>query len=184
MNRLAVENFHIAQDYGTNQFTVSFQVCKESGQAVREFANRINREKKYAVEVKEWREKRSLDANAYCWVLLDKLAAKLNIPKVDIYRQMIVNIGGNCEPICVKNIAVDKVCQGWERHGLGWCTETSKSKIEGCTNVILYYGSSSYDTEQMSRLIQNIVDECKAQGIETRTPAEIANLISLWGAEQ
>lgn len=46
---------------------------------------------------------------------------------------------------------------------------------------MLYYGSSTYDTAQMSRLINIIVEECKAQGIETRTPDEISKLVSLWG---
>lgn len=77
--------------------------------------------------------------------------------------------------------AVEKLCNGWEHNGLGWQTDTFPSKIDGCTNVMLYYGSSTYDTEQMSRLITSVVDECKEQGIETRTPEEIANLLSLWG---
>ena len=55
------------------------------------------------------------------------------------------------------------------------------SKIEGCTNVILYYGSSTYNTEQMSRLINLVVEDCKAQGVETMTPDEINRMLSLWG---
>jgi hypothetical protein len=74
--------------------------------------------------------------------------------------------------------AVDRLCQVWSRNGLGWQTETFPSKIEGCTNVILYYGSSSYDTEQMSALIDYLVQECKALGIETMPPEEIESLIN------
>jgi hypothetical protein len=69
---------------------------------------------------------------------------------------------------------------GWEHNGLGWVTERSPSKIEGCTNVTLYYGSSTYDTAQMSRLIDLVIQECKQQDIDTMTPAERDRLVSLW----
>jgi len=135
---------------------------------------------KLSIKISKYREKRSLDANAYFWVLADKLAAKLNTTKIDIYKTAIKDIGGNSEIVCVKSEAVDKLRSGWELNGIGWQTDTMPSKIDGCTNVILYYGSSTYDTAQMTRLINNIVEDCKAQGIETRTPEEIENMLNLW----
>lgn len=137
--------------------------------------------KKYSVEIKEHKERRSLDANAYFWVLLDKLAEKVNIPKTEIYRNYIREIGGVSETVCVKNEAVEKLCEGWGRNGIGWQTDTMPSKIEGCTNVILYYGSSTYSSEQMQRLTKLCVDDCKNVGIEVMTPNEIAKMLSLWG---
>lgn len=135
---------------------------------------------KIAVKIGKYRAKRSLDANAYCWVLLDKLSEKLNIPKEGIYREAIRDIGGNSETVCVQNKAVERLCSGWSKNGVGWQTETFPSKINGCTNVRLYYGSSTYDSEQMKRLIERIVEDCKENGIDTRTPSEIAELVSLW----
>jgi hypothetical protein len=137
-------------------------------------------EKAYVLELKLHRPKRSLDANALLWVMLGKLADKTGIPKTDIYRELIKEIGGNSETVCVQNKAVDKLCMGWEHNGLGWVTERSPSKIEGCTNVTLYYGSSTYDTAQMSRLIDLAIQECKQQDIDTMTPAERDRLVSLW----
>lgn len=137
-------------------------------------------DKEYVIEVKQYHKKRSLDANAYCWTLIDKLAKKTRFKKSDIYRNAIREIGGNSEMVCVQDKAVDKLCQGWEHNGKGWQTETSKSKLNGCTNVTLYYGSSSYDTAQMSRLIDNIVQDCKAVGIETMTPKELEILKEEW----
>ena len=131
-------------------------------------------------EIVRKRKKRSNDANAYFFVLADKLAESLNIPKTEIYRNYIKEIGGVSEVVCVKNDAVEKLCEGWHHNGLGWQTDTFPSKINGCTNVVLYYGSSTYNTEQMSRLINLIVEDCKVQGIETKTPDEIANMLSLW----
>lgn len=136
---------------------------------------------KLSIEVKPYREKRSLDANAYFFVLADKLAEKLHTSKVEVYRNAIRDIGGVSEVVCVKNQAVERLCEGWSQNGIGWQTDTFPSKIDGCTNVVLYYGSSTYDTKQMSALIDHIVQDCQAVGIETRTPDEIANMLSLWG---
>lgn len=136
--------------------------------------------KEYILEIKENREKRSLDANAYFWVLCDRLAERTHIAKTDIYRALIKEIGGNNEVVCVKEEAVSTLCTGWEHNGMGWLAEQEPSKLEGCVNVRLYSGSSTYDTAQMSRLINLIVQECKQQGIETKTPMELALLMENW----
>ena len=134
------------------------------------------REKEIDLEVKQHRNKRSLDANGYAWVLMDKIAARMHIDKVDVYREAIKRIGGVSETVCVQDKAVDRLRQGWEQNGIGWQTDTMPSKLKGCTNVILYYGSSTYDTQQMSLLIDHIVQDAKALGIETMTPAELEAL--------
>lgn len=136
--------------------------------------------KLYDVEIKQHRERRSLDANAYAWVLMDKLAEKTGIPKTEIYRNYIREIGGNSETVCVVEDAVKKLRTGWEHNGLGWQTDIQLSKISGCVNVILYYGSSTYDSAQMSRLIDMIVYDCKSQGIETMPPDKLAALMEGW----
>ena len=133
----------------------------------------------YDIVIKKHQNKRSLDANAYFWTLLDKLAHKTELPKEEMYRSYIKDIGGNNETVCVKNEAVKKLCEGWKHNGLGWVTDTTESKIEGCTNVILYYGSSTYDKEQMSHLINLAVEDCRAFDIETLPPYEIERLIKM-----
>ena len=133
--------------------------------------------KKY--EIKEYKERRSLDANAYAWVLLGKLQDKLHIPKEEIYRDAIQVIG-SYEVIPIKNEAVNKFRQAWSKNGLGWITETTKSKLNGYTNVLAYYGSSIYDTKEMSRFIELIIQECKQLDIETKSEAEIDSLLESW----
>lgn len=137
---------------------------------------------KLDIKVTKHRQKRSLDANAYAWVLMDKLADKLSISKVDIYRENIRKIGGVSTIVCVIDKAVDDLCRGWQSNGLGWQTETVPSKLDGCTNVILYYGSSTFDKAQMQRLLALIKQDCDAVGIDTKTPDEIAEMVALWGA--
>lgn len=138
------------------------------------------RKRTYTCEVREYRRKRSLDANAYFWVLCDKLAEATNQPKEAVYREAIRDIGGNSETVCVKREAAEKLKKGWSLHGLGWVTDTLPSKLPGCVNMVLYQGSSTYDTAQMSRLIDNIVQDCKAVGVETMTPEELDRLKEGW----
>lgn len=138
---------------------------------------------KLTIELKPFRARRSLDANAYAWVLIDKIAALHSITKEEVYRECIKNIGGNSEIVCVKNEAVERLCEGWRRNGIGWQTDTFPSKIDGCTNVILYYGSSVYDSKQMHLLLDNLIQDCTALGIQTETPEMIARLKSLWEKE-
>lgn len=133
--------------------------------------------KKY--EIKEYKAKRSLDANAYAWVLLGKLQDKLHIPKEELYKDAIQVIG-SYEVIPIKNEAVDKFRQAWSRKGLGWITETTKSKLDGYTNVLAYYGSSIYDTKEMTRFIELIIQECEQLDIETKSKAEIDSLLKEW----
>lgn len=132
------------------------------------------------IEIKKFRKKRSLDANAYAWVLIDKLADVLKLTKTEVYQEMIRNIGGVSQTVCVKTEAVNELNFGWSHNGLGWFTDTFPSKIEGCTNVILYFGSSSYDTKQMSDLIDLLVYSCQEHGIETATPDELAKYKEEW----
>lgn len=144
------------------------------------YIDSLDDEKKYVLTVKEHKKKRSLNANAYAWVLLDKLAEKTGIGKTELYRQYVKEIGGNSDTVCCIDSAVEKLCKGWSEHGIGWITDTIPSKLDGCTNVILYYGSSTYDTAQMSRLINLIVQDCKEQEIETLTPAELQMMCDEW----
>ena len=113
--------------------------------------------------------------------MIGKLSAKLHITPTEVYIEAIRAIGGNYYVTPIKNEAVLHYKRIWEAHGLGWiCEEMGDSKLDGYTNVISYYGSSEYDTQQMSRLIDLIVMECKEQGIETMTPRELALLKEGW----
>lgn len=135
------------------------------------------KDKKYVADIKEHRPRRSLDANAYFWALIGKLSAKISIPPEKIYREMIRDVGGNYEVFPVRNEAVEAFGRIWESRGLGWLAEViGESKLDGYTNMRLIYGSSAYDTAQMSRLLDIAVEECKAQGVEHLPPEKLAAL--------
>ena len=140
------------------------------------------RDKDIDVEVKKHRHRRSLDANAYCWTLISKIAAKMSIDKVEVYREAIRSIGGVSQIVCVKDKAAGTLCRMWNSRGIGWQSEVLPSKIPGCANVVLHWGSSEYDSAQMSLLIDHVVQDAKGLGIETLTPRELEGMLSQWEA--
>lgn len=156
-------------------------------QTAKEFVQTM-KDKLYDATLKEHRERRSLDANAYFWLLVGKLAATLTQGKTivspeEIYRSYILRIGDNSQTVPIRDDAKWQWVKAWQAHGKGWiCEDLGSSKLDGYTNIICYYGSSVYDTAQMSRLITLVVQDCQDQDIETKTPEELALLESEWGA--
>lgn len=144
---------------------------------------RKHKDKLYNLEVKEYRKKRSLDANAYAWVLIHKLAEVMRLTPEEVYLQQIPNVGNNYTPMCVREQDVEKFKKSWQANGLGWpVKDLGMSQVPGCRNLMAYHGSSTYDTEQMSRLIDNLVQDCKALDIETLSPEKLALLKEAWDA--
>lgn len=136
--------------------------------------------KEVDVEIKKHHKRRSLDANALCWYMIDAIAAKQGLKKSEVYRNAIKDIGGVSDIVCVKNEAVSKLVNGWTAHGQGWQTESEPSKLPGCTNVTLYYGSSVYDSKQMAALISSVMQDAESLGISTPAQQERERLIEQW----
>ncbi len=166
---------NISIDYSSNKTKISLLLDTNDISVIEELRNC----EKLNIELKKWYKKRSLDSNAYAWTLIGKLQEKLGIEKVMIYKNFIKEIG-SYEIVPIKNEAVTKFRECWSRNGLGWITETMNSKLEGFTNVICYYGSSSYDTKEMTRFIDLIISECKELNIETKSETEIKSLLNEW----
>lgn len=138
------------------------------------------KDKPYIAELKEYRKPRSLNANAYMWELIGKLAERLRVPADEIYRQYIRDMG-IFRPFEIQENAVETLKHIWSEHGLGWFVDvTDEGRTDGFKLVKVYYGSSCYNTKQMAALIDAVVQDCKALGIETKTPDEIDRLVSLW----
>lgn len=129
-------------------------------------------EGRLTIEVKRFRAKRSINANDYFWVLCDGIAKALRTKKESVYLLMLrdagkfVDVEVSSEDVCVLKRAYRYVEE------LGTDGELTK--------VRCYIGSSSYNTEEMARLIDAAVDEAKALGIETMTPDELAAMKATW----
>lgn len=142
---------------------------------------KIDTSKDYDIIIKPKSKRRSLDANAYFWTLVGKLADKTRQMKTDIYRKLISEVGV-FEIVPIKTDVIEHWVKVWEQHGEGWiCEDLGECKnFKGYHNIKSYYGSSTYKTDEMSRLIDSVVVECKEQGIETMTPVELERLKEQW----
>lgn len=138
--------------------------------------------KQYMLSLVSVMKRKTANANAYAWVLIDKLAEHYGVTKTYIYCRAINDIGGNGYVMTVANDAVDRAVEIWESRGIGWF---GNILYEGdrFTDIEFVYGSSVYDTRQMSRLIDNLIHECETAGIETKTRAEIESMMSMWVPE-
>lgn len=169
----------LSRDYKTGKAKLTIETDSNIFKAAEELFD-----KDLSCHLVRYRKKRSLDANAYFWALCGKLAHKTRQNKTNIYKHLIKEIGDNFEIVPIRNDAVNSWCENWSVKGLGWiCEPLGDSKIEGYTNVCCYYGSSTYNTEQMSALLDSVIFDCKEQGIETMTPQELQTLIDRWGEE-
>lgn len=141
------------------------------------------KDKKYSVEIKEYRERRSLDANAYLWVLLDRMAEtksrmeEATCTKEELYLDYV----RECGPFKDFDLGESeaKTFQtAWSMLGIGWPTERVDFTPDGERLIIrAYYGSSTYNTRQMSRMLNLVVQDAKALGVETMSPEELASLV-------
>lgn len=126
------------------------------------------------------KKKRSLDANNYLWVLVGKIAAAVGISPDEVYRNAIRD-AGEYTPLPIRADALDEFSRIWSTHGTGWFVDVlDDSKLKGYKLVRAYNGSSTYDTKQMSRLIDYVVEDAKALGIETMTERELSLLKEGW----
>lgn len=138
------------------------------------------RECVYTAELKEHREKRSLDANAYLWVMLDRLAESLGDTKEGLYLRYVKEYG-LFRDFCLSKDEAGTFRTAWSMLGTGWPTEQVDYAEDGDRVIIrAYYGSSTYNTKQMSRLIDSVVEDCKALGIETLPPEKLAAMKEDW----
>ena len=127
-------------------------------------------------EIKQHKQKRSLSANAYAWLLMDKIAAAIHSTKEEVYKNAINDVGVFTEIKVADAEAARRFKTIWQANGLGWLTKTVDD-----TTVYAYYGSSSYNTAEMARLIDYIVDEAKRLHIETLPPERLEIMITEWG---
>ncbi len=131
------------------------------------------------VDIKPYRKRRSKNANDYLWTLCTKIAESQGISPKEVYRKQIAEVGV-FEPLPVKEDALERFSKAWESRGIGWFTVVVDDSFPGYKKVFAYYGSSTYDTAEMSRLIKNTIEDARALGIETATPEELSLLLDNW----
>ena len=150
---------------------------------------KIKSDKEYDIEIKEKRKHRSLNANAYCWLVAQKIAVELSknsyTTKEDVYKKAIKDCG-HFTYVPVRSDAVDRYIQIWQGHGLGWLAEDigECKTLDRYHNIMCYHGSSVYTVAEMQRLIDCLVDECNQLGIKLDDSDYIQSLVKEWANEQ
>lgn len=164
----------VQRDWRTNKLNMTFEVNEQPTDEI----NNIASCEKLSIEVKKFRQKRSLDANAYCWVLMSKIAEKTNSGKDEVYEEMLQRYGyfykdekGYITITVKAEVDMSKITGHWKFY-----------KGNGTfSSYLMIKGSSEYDSAEMAKFIDAVIQEAKELGIETATPDEIERIKQQWG---
>lgn len=133
-----------------------------------------NQDRDKVFEIKEHKEKRSLNANAYAWSLIGKIADTLRTSKDEVYLTMLKRYGQSEMVSVLSSIDVT----GYFKYFEPIATATLQGKE--FTHYKIFKGSSEYDTREMAILIDGIISEAKDLEIETLPPNEVERLKEMW----
>lgn len=136
--------------------------------------NSLKNIEKLDIEIKQHREKRTLNANSYFWALVTEIANVTRGSKEEVYIDMLRNYGQSDMVSVLSHIDVSSYFKYYEEAG------TSRLNGKDFTHYKVFKGSSEYDTKEMSILIDGVVSECKQLGIETMTPEELKRIKESW----
>ena len=135
----------------------------------------------YRIKLVKWHEKRSLNANAYAWVLCTKIAEKVGTSKDEVYENMLQAYGTIDNDVPPITVIADVDISKLQDHFMKFDTRKIGDKEFNC--YLRIKGSSEMDVKEMSHFIDGIVFEAKQLGIETMTPDELLDLKARWGDE-
>lgn len=145
---------------------------------------RKKKDKAYVLTIKQHSKKRSLDANAKLWALINEMSVLLHIPPEEIYQGYIPDVGGNFKIVPVKPEDIPDWEKDWCRGHIGRMVDDMgpcrAEDLKGYHNLKLYKGSSEYDTTQFSRLLDLVMQDCRQLGIETLSEREKSLLLEEW----
>lgn len=168
----------ISRDYKTNKFKITLLLeQRESISSLEEI-----KDDKLSVEIKKYRKSRRNDANKYFWKLLQEICEQKGIDTIEDYKRRVKELG-IFKQFKIMTQDVKTFEKIWTDRGIAWFCEILDTEYIGNTEfkiINAYYGSSSYNSKQMSRLIDNLVQDCKAERIETKSDKEIESLLKEW----
>ena len=134
------------------------------------------------IEVKKASKHRSLSANNFAWVLIDQISEKTGVPVSEVYQNAIREIGGVSDYYGMKEQAYESFCEIWTKDHLGRQVEIIPGSAKpGWINVRAWKGSSDFDSAQMARLIDSLIQDAESLGIPTMPDEEVERMVSKWG---
>lgn len=163
-------------DYKTQKAVLTLEL-NERNNATRMY-DKLNAVETLDISIDKHREKRSPNANAYCWVLCGKIADCVGASKDEIYLEMLHRYGQTF--VC--KVPNEKIAL-FKRDTKYWQEHENLEPEEKAQYFRVWVGSSRYNTEEMSIFINGICDEATELDIDVRTPDQIAEMMSLWESE-
>lgn len=157
--------------------TLSFE--KANIRLVEELFASLEENIDYDIKIAKKRNKRSKDANAYAWVLLGMLATKLGITPMEVYKEQVKEMP-TYTMLCVQEEAVNDFIRRWTAGHDGRAVEVMASKIYGCVNLKCFYGTSDFNSLEMSQFIDHLLYECDLNGIAVEDREEINKAKKEW----
>lgn len=147
-----------------------------------EYIEQLKKQNKLNIEIKKYRKKRSKDANSYFWKLLSEYSEEKEVDTIEEYKERVKALG-IFRQFKIEKDNISTFEKMWTAQGIAWFCETFDTDFIGDTEfkiINAYYGSSSFNTKQMSRLINDLVEDCKEVRIETKPKEEIKALLKEW----
>ena len=135
-------------------------------------------------EIKRTYKKRSLDANGMAWALIHQIAAVVEISPEEVYREAIRNIGGVSEVIIIKREAAEQFKEAFCKDHIGRQVQAMPNANREYMTMIVSYGSSDYDTVQMGRLLDNLIEDARSLHIPLPDDERINSLLEEWGKRE
>ena len=163
----------VSKNWISRKWEVTFEINEDITASIDKI-----RDKMLNLTAKIHREKRSLDANAYAWVLMQKIAEAIHTDTWSVYLMMLERYSPVFTHIIVRPEAVERVMGEWRTVKV-----LGPIQVNGSSGIQLqcYFGSSTFDSKEMASFIDGIVSECKEMGIETLPPDEIERMRREWG---
>ena len=159
-------------------------VREDIGKAMALIKGLMNRQ--YTLEIKQFRNKRSLDANQKMWALINEMSTMIKLTPEEIYQGYIPDVGNNYRVFPVKPEDINEFAADWCNGHIGRMVEDMGPcrlrDLRGYHNLRCYKGSSEYDTQTFSRLLELVMQDCKQLGIETMSERERSLLMEEWEA--
>ena len=143
------------------------------------------KDKPLDLELSAHREKRSLNANNYFYVLLSRMAEKLHTSTNELHNIMLSRYGypevveNNLVTVALKKDIDPNHIEGLHLKSTGHITVNSKG-VE-FINYLVMRGSHTFNTAEMAHLIDGVISEAKDLGIDTLTPDEKERMLATWG---
>ena len=158
----------ISRDFKTNKPIISFIVDSLFPEADMTGELRLT--------VRRWRERRSLDANKLFWHCVGEIAKDRRADKWEIYLFLLRRYG-KYTYICVKPHVVEAVKKQWRE-----VEEIGEIEINGekAVQLLCYFGSSTYDTAEVSALLDGTMSEMREMGLTPPADEDIVRSLKEW----